>query len=472
MWILRLSRNLILFAAMALLASAQRKITTPKEFLGFNIGDDYSVANYTQLDKYWHKIASECDRRKPVDIGPTEAGPRLPKYMMVITSPENPPRKLTIDGKSIAARLARAEGLTDDQAHALAKEGKAVVWIDGGLHASETVGSQQLMEMVYQMASRTDEETMRLLNDVIGLYVLANPDGQEMVANWYMREQDEKKRSLNGLPRLYAKYVGHDDNRDFYMSNMKESTNMNNQLFREWYPQIMYNHHQTGPAGAVIFMPPFRDPFNYNFDPLIPLGIEMVGTAMHSRLVAEGKGGSAMRTGANYSTWWNGGLLHRYVFPQYDWNFDRNHRKSDSDDHSARCAREAGCCKATGLALAHQTAGMALPPVDRVRIDEQSRHARPRFEVSRDVPVQHLPDGPELHLLKGQRGYLDSHAQADCGARRGSGKGCPTGRRTRRPGRRRRACGRGRRYTRWINARRIGRAHRSIRALCERAARP
>jgi hypothetical protein len=70
----------------------------------------------------------------------------------------------------------------------------------------------------------------------------------------------------------------------------------------------MYNHHQTGPAGAVIFMPPFRDPFNYNFDPLVPLGIEMVGTAMHSRLVAEGKGGSAMRSGANYSTWWNGGL--------------------------------------------------------------------------------------------------------------------------------------------------------------------
>ena len=113
---------------------------------------------------------------------------------------------------------------------------------------------------------------------------------------------------MNDLPRLYAKYIGHDDNRDFYMSNMKETTNMNRQLFMEWFPQIMYNHHQTGPAGAVIFMPPFRDPFNYNFDPLMPLGIEMVGTAMHSRLVAEGKGGSAMRSGANYSTWWNGGL--------------------------------------------------------------------------------------------------------------------------------------------------------------------
>src|SRR5204863_498448 len=143
-----------------------------------------------------------------------------------------------------------------------------------------------------------DEETMRFLNDVIVLCVQANPDGQELVANWYMREKDPLKRSMNGLPRLYAKYVGHDDNRDFYMSNMKETTNMNRQMFIEWFPQMIYNHHQTGPAGAVIFMPPFRDPFNYNFDPLVPLGIEMVGTAMHSRLVAEGKGGSAMRTGA------------------------------------------------------------------------------------------------------------------------------------------------------------------------------
>jgi hypothetical protein len=283
---------------------AAPKITTPKEFLGFNIGDDYMMASYTQLDQYWHKIASECDRCKLVDIGPTEEGRR--QYMMIITSPEN--LKKLDHYKEISARLAHAEGLTDDQAHAFAREGKAVVWIDGGLHASETVGSQQEMEMVYQMASRTDPETMRFLNDVIGLYVLANPDGQELCAKWYMRESDPLKRSLNGLPRLYAKYVGHDDNRDFYMSNMKETTNMNHQLFLEWFPQVMYNHHQTGPAGAVIFMPPFRDPFNYNFDPLVPLGIELVGTAMHSRLVAEGKGGSAMRSGSNYSTWWNGGL--------------------------------------------------------------------------------------------------------------------------------------------------------------------
>jgi len=301
-----LSRLTLFLLVAAVLGHAQDtvRITTPKEALGFNLGDDYQVANYSQLDAYWHKLASESDRMKLIDIGPTAENRR--QYMAIISAPETIKR---LDHyKDISRRLARAEGLTDEQAHALAREGKAVVWIDGGLHATETVGSQQEMEEVYEMVSRTDPETLRILNDDILLCVLANPDGQELVANWYMREADPVKRSLRGLPTLFQHYIGHDNNRDFYMSNMPETTNMNRQMFLEWFPQIVYNHHQTGPAGAIIFMPPFRDPFNYHFDPLIPLGVEAVGTAMHQRLVAEGKGGSVQRSGANYSTWWNGGL--------------------------------------------------------------------------------------------------------------------------------------------------------------------
>ncbi|MES1258068.1 MAG: M14 metallopeptidase family protein [Acidobacteriota bacterium] len=294
----------LFLTAGALFAWKQPKVTTPKEALGFNIGDDYQMATYTQLEAYWKKLAAESDRMKLVDIGRTAEG--RPQYMAIITSPEN--LKNLAKYKSIAARLAHAEGVDETLARQLSGEGKAIVWIDGGLHASETVGSQQLLETVYQLVSRTDPETLRVLNDDIVLCVQANPDGQEIVADWYMREKDPLRRSLNNIPRLYNKYVGHDDNRDFYMSAMPETTNMNRQLFIEWFPQIVYNHHQTGPAGAVIFIPPFRDPFNYNFDPLVPLGIEMVGTAMHSRLVAEGKGGSAMRSGSTYSTWWNGGL--------------------------------------------------------------------------------------------------------------------------------------------------------------------
>ena len=295
---------LSLFSAFTASAQKAPKVTAPKDVLGFNIGDDYQMATYTQLEAYWKKLASESDRMKLVEIGKTAEG--RPHYMALITSPEN--LKNLAKYKTIVGKLAQAEGVDEAQARQLSRDGKAIVWIDGGLHASETVGSQQLMETVYQLVSRTDPETMRILNDDIVLCVQANPDGQELVADWYMREKDPLKRSLNNLPRLYNKYIGHDDNRDFYMSAMPETTNMNKQMFMEWYPQIVYNHHQTGPAGAVIFIPPFRDPFNYNFDPLIPLGIETVGTAMHSRLVAEGKGGSAMRSGSTYSTWWNGGL--------------------------------------------------------------------------------------------------------------------------------------------------------------------
>ncbi len=279
-------------------------VTAPKAELGNNLGDDYYLANYTQLMAYWRKLEKESPRIKVVEIGKTSEG--RPHLMSIITSPENHRR---LDRyRDIAARLATAEGLTDEQARALAKEGKAVVWIDGGLHATEVLGAQQLMETVYQLVSRTDEETVRILNDVIILAVHANPDGMELVSNWYMRNPNPEQRSTGGIPVLYQKYAGHDNNRDFYMSALDESTNMNRVMYKEWFPQIMYNHHQTGPAGTVMFAPPFRDPFNYNFHPLIPAGIDLVGSAMATRFLAEGKPGVTSRQGASYSTWFNGGL--------------------------------------------------------------------------------------------------------------------------------------------------------------------
>jgi hypothetical protein len=290
--------------AFAQTAPPAPKITTPKQQFGFNVADDFQMVSYTQAEAYWKKLATESDRMKLVDIGLTAEGRH--QWMAIISTPEN--LKNLAHYKEISQKLARAEGVSEAQARALSREGKAVIWIDGGLHASETVGFQQLVETIYQLVSRTDAETMRFLHDVIILCVPANPDGSEMVANWYNREKDPPKRSMDQLPKLYNKYIGHDDNRDSYMSNMPETANMNLQMFIEWFPQIMYNHHQTGPAGAVVFVPPFRDPFNYNFDPLIPLGIEAVGTAMHTRLVEQGMGGSAMRSGSNYSTWWDGGL--------------------------------------------------------------------------------------------------------------------------------------------------------------------
>lgn len=293
---------LLLLCSIGLLHA--QNIPTPKEHFGFNIGDNYQLATYTQTEAYVKKLAAASDRAKLVDIGKTEEG--RSQFMLIITSAEN--QKKLDRYKEISRKLAYAEGLTAEQARTLAAEGKSVVWIDGGLHATETVGAHQLIEIMYQLTSRNDAETQRILDNVIILCTHANPDGQELVSNWYMRNPIPEKRSLSQVPRLYEKYAGHDNNRDFFMMNLRETQNINRQLYIEWLPQVMYNHHQAGPPGSVVAGAPYRDPFNYVFDPVIVTSLDALGAAMSNRLNVEGKPGYTERGGSNFSTWYNGGL--------------------------------------------------------------------------------------------------------------------------------------------------------------------
>jgi hypothetical protein len=119
---------------------------------------------------------------------------------------------------------------------------------------------------------------------------------------------------MNGLPRLYQKYIGHDDNRDFFASTQAETKNENRVLYHEWFPQVLYNHHQSGPAGTVVYSPPLRDPYNYNLDPALILGLQSLGAAMHTRLAIENKPGATMRSGGPYDGWWNGGIRNTATF--------------------------------------------------------------------------------------------------------------------------------------------------------------
>ncbi len=296
---------LLSLCLVALLVGAKaQQVTSPKDHFGFAMGTDYHLATFDQTEEYFKKIASESDRIKLVSIGKTAE--ENEQYMLIVTSPEN--HKNLEQYRETSVKLARAEGVSEQEARALAKSGKAVVWIDGGLHASETVGIHQLIETIYQFTSRTDEETVNILDNVVILFVHANPDGQNIISNWYMRNPEPEKRSLSNVPVLYQKYIGHDNNRDFYIQNMAESRNMGYQLFVEWIPQIMYNHHQRGPAGSVLAGPPYRDPFNYLFEPLMVTGIDAVGAAMYNRLITENKPGFTRMTGSTFSTWYNGGL--------------------------------------------------------------------------------------------------------------------------------------------------------------------
>ena len=293
-----------LLLSLSVAQLSAQSIPTPKEHFGFTIGDNYHLATFTQTEDYFKKLAAATNKAKLQVIGKTEEGRN--QYMMIVSDPSN--IRQIEKYKSISQKLARAEGLNDEEAKQLAKEGKSVVWIDGGLHATEVVGAHQLIQTMYTLLTREDEETKRILKSTIILFVHANPDGQELVSNWYMRNADTLKRTTDNLPRLYEKYIGHDNNRDFFMLNMSESKNMSRQLYIEWMPQILYNHHQTGPPGTVVAGPPYRDPFNYVYDPLLVTGIDAVGAAMSSRLNAESKPGYTMKSGSVYSTWWNGGL--------------------------------------------------------------------------------------------------------------------------------------------------------------------
>lgn len=293
----------LVFVCLSFFSLAQ-SIPSPKSHFGFSIGDNYQLATFSQTEAYLKKVAAVSPRMKLQSIGKTEEGRN--QYMAIVSDPAN--IKNLAKYKAISQKMARAEGLSESEASQLAKEGKAVVWIDGGLHATETVGIHQWIETMYQFLTRNDEETQRILKNTIILFVHANPDGQELVSSWYMRNADTLKRSYANLPRLYQKYIGHDNNRDFYMMNMSESKNMSRQQYIEWMPQFLYNHHQTGPMGTVVAGPPYRDPFNYVYDPLLVTGIDAIGAAMSSRLNAEGKPGYTMKGGSTYSTWWNGGL--------------------------------------------------------------------------------------------------------------------------------------------------------------------
>jgi len=292
------SLRVCLFAAAAFAVPVGAQVPSPLQFLGHEVGADHRLCNYTDMIDYFRAVESKTDRMRLVDIGGTSYGQRM--LMAVISSPENLAR---IDRlREICQGLSKGRGIDDAEARELADEGRAFVWIDAGLHSTETIAGQNIIELVWQMASRDDAEVRRILDEVVLLACPVNPDGYELVANAYRATRS------TSIPVLYQRYIGHDNNRDFYACNQIEAQNVNRVFFKTWCPQIVYNHHQSAPRGTIIYTPPFRDPQNYYTDPMVTRGIEIVSAHMNARFAHEGKPGVISRSGASYSGWWNGGL--------------------------------------------------------------------------------------------------------------------------------------------------------------------
>ena len=274
---------------------------SPREVLGFDPGDDYQLADFRQLREYFGRLDSASDRVTVSVAGQSTQGNDM--LVAAISSEANLAR--LGEYRDIARRLALVGDVSPDEARALARRGKAVVWIDNGLHASEVAASQHAIALAHELAT-SESGAARAIRDNVILLLLPsiNPDGMNMVVDWYRRHRGTAHQD-SPLPWLYQEYVGHDTNRDFFMQTQRETRVLNRLLYREWLPQVMHNHHQ-GIWPARMFVPPFPDPINPHIDSQVMDGVNEIGRAIERRLDAEERDGVVSRYG--FSAWYNGSI--------------------------------------------------------------------------------------------------------------------------------------------------------------------
>jgi len=291
----------LLLWSPAVLLGQSRGLPAPESVFGFQPGADYKLATYDQSIDYFKKLAAASKSVKLVLAGTTSEGRAM--YFALISAPENLAR---IDRyREIAQRLAHPEGLTDEQARQLAREGKAFVHLDGGLHSTEVAGAQQTPLLAYDLLARAGDPVIKSILDnvVVMLWPTINPDGQQIVAEWYMKNVGTPYE-LSQVPRLYQAYVGHDNNRDAYMLNMIESRVLEH-TWRQWEPQIIYVQHQSGPFPTRIWLPPFSEPVGTDAPYLMSREVNMIGMAIAKGLEERGQVG-ATHMGTAFDAWYPG----------------------------------------------------------------------------------------------------------------------------------------------------------------------
>ena len=281
-----------LLARPALAATSRLPgIPTPESVIGFTIGTDYKLASYRQAVAYLRALAAASPMIKLIEVGETSGGNTM--ICAIISSAEN---IQNLDRfKEISRRLTLAEGVSDDEARALAKECRAVVYIDGGLHANEVAHAQHNIQLAYELVSNDDPETRKIRENTILLLNFANPDGMDIVNDWYMKNVGTPFE-LSPAPILYHVYAGHDNNRDSYMLNLKETRLIQGLQFREWFPVIQINHHQPAPFPARISIPPLAEPINPNIHPLLTRWKNVMGTMMGAAFDRNNQPGAISRT--------------------------------------------------------------------------------------------------------------------------------------------------------------------------------
>jgi hypothetical protein len=289
--------------APAFVLAQKTAVPSPESILGFRPTTDKTIADWRQINDYFQKLDRASDRVAVQTLGETTL--KKPFIVALISAPEN---LNNLDKyKQIQAKLADPRSVESGAERAnLISQGKTVVAISCSIHSTEIVASQMSMNLAYELATARDAETLEILNNTILLLIPSmNPDGVQIVADWYRKTLGTSAEG-SAPPELYHFYAGHDNNRDWFMLNLKETRLVTDLFWKNWYPQIVYDVHQMGQTGARFIIPPFFDPPNPNIPPAILREVGTIGYKMAADLQAENVAGVA--TNAYFDTWWHGGF--------------------------------------------------------------------------------------------------------------------------------------------------------------------
>ncbi len=284
-------------------------ITSPEDFFGFRLGDDRKLARWDKIVDYFWRLDEESDRIKVVELGKTTMC--NPFIMAFISSEEN---LANLDKyREMSWKISHPNEMTEDEAEEIISQGKTVVAMTMSIHASEIGGTQLSSELAHDLVTEEDPLTESIRENVIFmLFPSANPDGNIMVVDWYDKQLGTEYEGT-GLPWLYHKYVGHDNNRDALTLTQVETQMVNRVILKEWFPQAYIDHHQMGSTGARFFIPPNADPLNEVVDPMVWIEQRHYGSQMLWRMESAGIHGveSAASYPADFMPGWS------LVFPWF-----------------------------------------------------------------------------------------------------------------------------------------------------------
>jgi hypothetical protein len=275
-----------LFLAMSAYAQTTA-VTSPEREFGFRLGADRKLAGWAQLAAYYQKLGRESNRIRYAEVGKTTEG--RPFVVVTISSPENLAHLDELRNQQ--EKLADPRITTPAEAARLAANGKTILAITCNIHSPEIASSQTAAEFAWRLATEDTPRVREILqNTVILLVPSLNPDGQQMVVDWYKKYLDTPYEGSSPAS-LWHHYVGHDDNRDWYTFTQVESQLTAKNVLNKWLPQIVYDVHQQGAGAARLFVPPWVDPIDSNIDPILVQSMNALGTNVAKDLTAAGKTG-------------------------------------------------------------------------------------------------------------------------------------------------------------------------------------